>query len=319
MIKSKFLKLKKWIDLNEAANRLSLSLEEKITVIDLLELALDKELKISIKLPYSSKYVAREAWLKRSLWSEQLESCFQFMQITNRENKLKKGSKEYQLGLNEYIQAEFQKYIKEMSGKFVDKRVLTLDYFINEMEYEHWEYSEDVFYLKENIFELEMIGAEIIDIKTMIEVNKKREPVEMYDLDGVFIKSMSGKIYNLMERFSNEEIKVFKENSEGENDGNYLNKKYYFPMSSLPAYTEFGVRTEHLMEFESKIHQDKSYSSDDLLYVMGGVLNDVTSKAKKWTQGEMAINLSEKGIKNLGERRINEIFSMAKKKYKSMN
>lgn len=320
MIKSKFLKIKKWIDLNEAANRLSVSLEEKITALDLLELGLDKELKISIKLPYSNKYVVREAWLKRALWSEQLESCFQLMQIANGENELKKGSKEYQLGLSEYIHAEFQKYIKKRLQKSVDKKILTLDYFINEMEYEYWDYSEEVFYLDENIFELEMVGAEVIDIKTMIEVNKNREPVEMYNLDGVFIKSISGKIYNLMERFSNEDIKSFQEDHQEVKSDNYLNQRYYFPADGLPVYTEFGVRTEHLMEFESKIHLDNnSYSSDDLLYIMGGVLNNVTSKAKKWTQGEMAISLSEKGIKNLGERKINEIFSIANKEYKKIN
>ena len=38
MIKSKLLKIKKWIDANEAAERLSLSLEDKVSALDLLEL-----------------------------------------------------------------------------------------------------------------------------------------------------------------------------------------------------------------------------------------------------------------------------------------
>ena len=48
MIKSKLLRIKKWIDANEAADRLSLSLEDKVSALDLLELALDKEITLSL-------------------------------------------------------------------------------------------------------------------------------------------------------------------------------------------------------------------------------------------------------------------------------
>lgn len=319
MIKSKFLQIKKWIDLNDAANRLSASLEEKITALDLLELGLENELKISIKLPYSNKYVARKAWLKTELFSDRLESCFQFINLSNDVEMLIKGSDEYQIKLDEYIHLEFDKYIKKTKGRIDNVPELTFDYFVNELSYVGWEYSEELFYLSSNVFELEMSGSEVIDVKTMIEINKNREPVDMCNLDGVFIKSETGEVYNLMERFSREDVELFDEDYKNNYNSDYLNSRYYFPMSSLPAYTEFGVRVEHLMEFESKIHMGNDYSSDDLLYVMGGVLNNITSKAKKWTQGEMAIILSEKGIKNLGERKINEIFSIANKEYKKIN
>lgn len=320
MVKSKFLKVKKWINLDEAAHRLSVSLEEKVTTLDLLELGLDKELKISVKLPYSDKHVAREAWTKSQPLGDRLEKCFQLTLFTKNNPEIKKGTEEYQHLLNEYIESEFEKYVSENKNKVNDKDKLTIDYFKNEISHVDWEYSKDIFYLDENIFELEMVGGEVIDLMTMVEVNKNRKPVELYSLDGVFIKSASGKVYNLQERFDNEEIKSFDHDFKDHWSEKYLNPKYYFPMASLPAYTEFGVKTDHLMEFESKLMQENNnYSSDDLLYVMGGVLNNVTSKAKKWTQGEMAIILSEKGIKNLSERKINEIFSIANKEYKKIN
>ena len=60
MIKSKLLRIKKWIDANEAADRLSLSLEDKVSALDLLELALDKEITLSVKFPRTKHFVIRE-------------------------------------------------------------------------------------------------------------------------------------------------------------------------------------------------------------------------------------------------------------------
>lgn len=40
MIESKLLKVKKWVDLNEAAIRLSIALDEPVNALDLMELAL---------------------------------------------------------------------------------------------------------------------------------------------------------------------------------------------------------------------------------------------------------------------------------------
>ncbi|MEX0447570.1 hypothetical protein [Xenorhabdus sp. SGI246] len=100
----------------------------------------------------------------------------------------------------------------------------------------------------------------------------------------------------------------------------YLDSKYYFPTDGVPANTEFGITPENLFDFERKLLDGSDeYASKQLLHLIGGVLNCVTSKAKKWTQGEIALTLSDKGIRNLGERKINEIFSISNKLYKSMN
>ncbi|EED8089576.1 hypothetical protein XX08_22165, partial [Salmonella enterica subsp. enterica serovar Typhimurium] len=60
MAQSKILKVKKWIDLNEAAERLSLSLEEHINALDLMELALDGEVTLSVKFPRNELFYIRE-------------------------------------------------------------------------------------------------------------------------------------------------------------------------------------------------------------------------------------------------------------------
>ncbi|MEX0446032.1 hypothetical protein ABLA85_07800, partial [Xenorhabdus sp. SGI246] len=206
MIKSKFLKVKKWIDLNEAASRLSSSLEENVTVLDLLELGLDGELTLSVRLPYNNNYVVREAWEENILFTERLESYFSFTLITNENESIKKGTKKYQELLSEFMESEFNKYIKRMSKLNAKEEQLTREYFNKKLRYVYWEYSSELAYLDEHVFELMMIGTGRIDVMSMIEINKNRNPVDLHNLDGLFLKSGDGKIYNLMERFSDEEI-----------------------------------------------------------------------------------------------------------------
>ncbi|MCP9267597.1 hypothetical protein M5U04_05665 [Xenorhabdus sp. XENO-1] len=323
MINSKFLKIKKWIDLNEAASRLSSSLEEKVTALDLLELGLDEELTLSVRLPYNNKYVVRETWEENILFTERLENYFSFTLITNEDKSIKKGTKKYQTLLNEYMESEFNKYIVRMRKINAKEEQLTREYFNKELRYVYWEYSSELSYLDEHVFELMMIGTGRIDVMSMIEINKNRNSVDLYNLEGLFLKAENGKIYNLMERFNDEEIKMFDEKydiNEKPFGKKYLDSKYYFPTDGVPANTEFGITPENLFSFERKLLDGSDeYASEQLLYLIGGVLNCVTSKAKKWTQGEIALTLSDKGIKNLGERKINDVFSRSNKLYKSIN
>ncbi|OTA15227.1 hypothetical protein Xvie_03034 [Xenorhabdus vietnamensis] len=323
MINSKFLKVKKWIDLNEAAIRLSSSLEENVTTLDLLELGLDGELKLSVRLPYAGKYIFREAWEEDILFTKRLEDYFLLTLITNEDKSIKKGTEKYQVLLNEYMESEFKKYVERMRKNNEKEEQLTREYFNKKLRHVCWEYSSELSCLDEYVFELMMIGTGRIDVMSMIEVNKNRNLLDFLNLDGVFLKAIDGKIYNLMERFSDDEIKSFDEKYNNDKKlwrENYLNPKYYFPTDGVPANTEFGITPENLFDFERKLlNESGEYASDQLLYLIGGVLNCVTSRAKKWTQGEMALTLSDKGIRNLSERKINEIFSKSNKIYKSIN
>lgn len=320
MTNSKFLKVKKWIDLSEAANRLSASLEEAVTVLDLLELGLAGELQLSIKLPYTNKYVGREVYESEILYIDKLKEFFPFTLLKDGNEHVKEGTEEYNLLLNEYLNSEYEKYVIESFVKYNKPEILTREYFNTKIKYRSWEYSGGIDYLNSNVFELLMVGSGVIEVESMIEMNKRNMSVELYNLNGIFLKSSNGTIYNLMERFTDNEIKAFSRNKEVElYKGKYLNSRHYFPMDELPEYTEFGVTPEHLLEFECKLHGDNNeHSPEHLMCVIGGILNTVTTKAKKWTQGEIAINIGELGINNFGERKINEIFSLANKEYKKI-
>lgn len=62
------------------------------------------------------------------------------------------------------------------------------------------------------------------------------------------------------------------------------------------------------------------HDNQELLLVIASMLKSVVSpNAKKWSQGDIAIRMSELGIKGLKERKINDIFAKANKLYKSIN
>lgn len=320
MIGGKFLKVKKWINLSEAADRLSSSLEETVTILDLLELGLAGELRISVKLPYTNKYVVREAYENVVLYIDKLKEFFPFMLLKDGNEHVIEGTDEYNSLFKEYLDSEYKKHVVRTMERQGKEEQLTREFFNTRIKWLGWEYPNGIAYLSENILELLIGGSGCIELESMIEMNKRNATVELCNLDGIFLKSLSGKVYNLMERFADKEIERFNIINKVDTYSNQcLNPRHYFPMEGLPAYTEFGIMTEHLFEFERKLcGGNNEHSPEYLLCVIGGMLNTITAKTKKWTQGEIAVNIGELGINNLGERKINEVFSNANKEYKKI-
>ncbi|HDL8290733.1 TPA: hypothetical protein PXR00_003433, partial [Yersinia enterocolitica] len=93
----------------------------------------------------------------------------------------------------------------------------------------------------------------------------------------------------------------------------------YFPAGGLPEGYEIGVRPKNLSEFEQSLSDDSEEFTDiQYLLLVANMLDLVTSKAKKWTQGDLAASISDKKIKGIGERTINGIFAKANSLNKSI-
>lgn len=324
MIKSKLLKIKKWIDANEAAERLSLSLEDKVSALDLLELALDKEIILSVKFPRTKNFVIREVKVASMPYVKRLEETFDFYLM----GKFKKvtgcperGSSEYNSLFEAYLVDECLKNNFSLTpsnecglaGEFPS---------IYNVEYEYFDYAKDLEYMGDVIFELPMIGAEFIDITSLIETNKKREPSELMNIDGVFLRSSDGKLYNLMNRFDESHASIFDgKKDDGKNVG-YLDNRNYYPAEGLPAGCEIGISPANLFDFERRLSDDGDEIDEDIskkaLVVLGAVLQEVTERPVKWSQGKLALSIDSKNISGMKERTVNGIFSLANKALKSI-
>ncbi|EOC1474285.1 hypothetical protein ACI1AG_003286 [Cronobacter turicensis] len=116
MVKGKILKLKKFIDLNEAAERLTLSLEEPINALDILELGLQKELTLSIRFPYTHKVIARKVTETTSLYVDYLKEVCEVDFSIKMNAPYKEKTEEYERYEEEYLEKEFSRYLLGLSN-----------------------------------------------------------------------------------------------------------------------------------------------------------------------------------------------------------
>lgn len=324
MIQSKLLKVKKWVDLNEAAQRLSIALNEPVNALDLMELALDNELVLSVKLPFDKKYVARKMWENSIPMGDRLKKLFLFENFFFDGRESEKDDA-YIKKENEYL---IKKHLDFLANNFDfewTEEQKTFDYYCNSIRMVEWEYG-DIDYLEGSVYELSMLGSEYIDVMWLIQQNKEREMDELTNLNGVILRSNEGVLYNLQEKFDEEYIKNRKDSSSaGLNKSPQklkpfqLDATHYFPAGGLPVGCELGMSPANMSKFEAKLSESEtSNTGNQLLIAMGAVLNEITtSGAKKWTQGDLAARIGDKQISNLSERTMNGIFSQANKHFKS--
>ncbi|CAQ84819.1 MULTISPECIES: hypothetical protein [Photorhabdus] len=318
MVTSKILKVKKWINLNEAATRLSLSLEEHINALDLMELALDNELILSVKFPRNQYHVIREIEKKSTPYIEYLDKMFKFELFSTEKNNI--GEKEYKKLQEIFYKEEYDLYISKIRKSNIEKHEMSYDFFLNQARYFYWDYVDSVKSMNDFIFELPLIGSERIDVESLIEINNKREPCAFYNIDGVFLRDSDGRLYNLMSKFNDEILSSWDDDLDINFKSLYLDDRHYYPADGLPVDCEIGMSPINLSNFERSLSDvNESVSREQIMMLLGAVLQEVTSRTKKWTQGDLALSIDEKKIKNMKERAINGIFSKANKLYKSIN
>ncbi|PJX61697.1 hypothetical protein CWM56_28165, partial [Klebsiella sp. E-Nf3] len=190
MIQSKLLKVKKWIDLNEAAQRLSIALDETVSAMDLLELSLDGQLILSVKLPIDKKFLVKKITEKHTPMINALKKSFDFENLFFGDNHPKDGE-EYLKAENDYIMKSYNLFLKSTSGNELSEAQKSFEYYCNSACRVEWEYG-DIEYLEGNVFELSMLGSEYIDVMWLIQKNKSIEMEELTNLNGVILRGSDG-------------------------------------------------------------------------------------------------------------------------------
>ncbi|MBD8129152.1 hypothetical protein [Pantoea agglomerans] len=328
MVKSKLLKVKRWVNLNEAAQRLSLALDEQVNALELLELALDGELVLSVKLPFDKKFLARKIIEKHTPMLEYHKGMFKFQNEFFGKHFIE-GSDAYVKAEMDYLITQHKLFLDGYAGEEMPDEFNNFDCYCNSIKNVEWDYG-DIEYLDDNIFELSMLGAEEIDVMWLIRQNKGEDLEELTNLNGVVLRDRNGSLYNLQEKFDEVFIKNLEEiNTESKDENSLIrysrkfrvDPRHYFPAGTLPAGSEIGMSPANMSKFEAKLlESDSSFPDEQLLLTMGSILKEITtSGAKKWTQGALATAISEKKIINLSERTINGIFSEANKRLKSIS
>ncbi|MGZ8952974.1 MAG: hypothetical protein ACXW01_15165 [Methylobacter sp.] len=253
---SKLFKLKKWLTLPEAAKHLTGVCNEEITKADILRLALDGHLKLSV-------YFVNKAYVRPG-------------KVVGYED-VKWGE------LPAEMTVDMKRLPPEARGKplpYIRSLKINDDKYLN---------LEEKVVVIEGVWDLPMIGGDHLDVEHEWQNLTGGPAVTLHSMDGAFVEGRDGVMCQLQESFDQneyqagskaqlEELKrsitsnnISKEKAEEllnqheEDRKKYLEKKRshshyddYYPASGLPEDSVLVVRTDALREFEQLISYGES-------------------------------------------------------------
>jgi len=247
----KLFKLKEWLTISDAAKHLSTVFDEDVSEADVLHLALDGQLQLSVY--FVNQAIARRG--KTVLLSE----AKKVPGIPH--NKDSKPCEPYEviLGLK-FQQMYIDGKIQEKVVQFDDK-VVSID----------------------GVWDLPMFGGERLDIEHKYQILTNGVEVTLVNIDGTYVKDLEGEIWELQSSFDENEFqegslarleklktKIADENIEEseakrlldqhkEARKSFLEKKRsrpaqenYYPAGGLPEDSVLVIRTEALRNLERK-------------------------------------------------------------------
>lgn len=330
----KIYKLKKWLSLDEVAKRLSLETKDDITKGDVLQLGIDGELRISIRIPI-------DVTAKKCEFIK-MEECTYFnvgadfiLQMEDVANVFKK-----KLGLDNVPDDTLKECLDKVG--FLNEEPLRDGRFMR--------ISYDETTLLSGVYELELIGNELLDLAWELSKEINLPKAKIVKLCGFYVKDKKGNTFEIQSKIydRDELIKLQKEIksdlkqtiarsdqsclekaniSEKIHNTPFSEKILTYPCSSIDEIEGafFVVQTEHLNEFINSLDDEypNNLTIDNSLYLLGEVLNAVKSKVKQWTQSTIIDEIllqrqnQNKTAQGLEKRKIEEYFSKANKKLKS--
>ncbi|HHF6601948.1 TPA: hypothetical protein ACPP6V_001286 [Haemophilus influenzae] len=305
----KLYKLKKWLTIDEATHRLSIETGEEVTNADVLQLAADEQLRISVNFPHN--------WTRKT--------C----DLTTDENIVKQNKKEI-IGFdgNPFIYSEYERcseteYIK------IDDNVREFKAGIWELKLIGNEKIDLEWQLKEEY------GLPVVDVFNLNGFYVKNK-------DGIVIERQTrlspDEYLKLQKEIRNDTKKQLAKADIPELEKDHIreiidtkkfeNTTFSYPCAGLGEIDGafFVIQTEHLNEFLANLDDDTEHDSkldiNNTMYLLGEVLQVVGARAKKWTQSEIINKILERrqneniSAKGLKQRTIEEYFANANKRLK---
>ncbi len=260
---SKLIKLREWMTVPDTARYLSLTLEEEVTEADILRLALDRHLVLSVN--FVNGVYAR---IGRIITQKELEDN----QVPPEMTDAFAGGAPLPDEMRKLFikHASFLARIGDMLYVFTDKNK-SLD----------------------GVWDLPLIGSERLDIEHRYQQLTDGPVVTRVNIDGTFVRSNDSRIYRLLESwdenpFHNGSIAQLKEmqlDASGDNQEDmerleqynkdrkeYLDRrrnedffKDYYPAGTLPPDAVLVVRTSYLQRFIQSLIGEPEKKSQDFL------------------------------------------------------
>ncbi|MDD4274947.1 MAG: hypothetical protein PHG14_14620 [Desulfobacter postgatei] len=318
--------LKEWLTIPDAARHLSTIFDESVTEADILRLGLDGHLTISVYFVNHTDAKHMNIVPIEDVYSEVLcDSLEEFANDHFWENgrRLKSPlligdfhSSVWEKGKPDYLDTKspnFQKY---------KNSPVRMPMGVNWGGGQWLNYSSGDVETISGIWDLAMAGAELLDLEQEWQQLTGGPDVTLPTLDGTFVRTLDGEIYQLQESMDqNENVsgslaqleklkKYIEANNFKKDEADKLIAKHaeerklyideknarpysadYYPAGGLPEDSVLVVRTEALMELQNQIAGPKNCSTNDLsprtekayLNAIGALLSCLTGDFKETT------------------------------------
>lgn len=216
----KLSNLKEWLTLSEAAQHLSIDFGADVNEADVLRLALDRRLRLSV-------FFVNHASAKCGKIVPQ-ETSKGLVFATPEDDS-------YLITLKNVLEGEAGEYVRHTCRMEIgDDECLNLNPKVEVIK---------------GVWDLPMIGAERLDVEHEYQNLTCGPDVTLQCFDGAFVEGRGGLLYQLQEYFGDHEF-FDKKNLKQPWD----HPKNYYPAEGLPEDSVFVVRTEALREFEQLIN-----------------------------------------------------------------
>lgn len=343
---SMFMKLLEWLTVKDAAKYLSIVFGEEVTEDNVLRLALDGQLTLSVyfvnnaKASRGGKFLPFEEWeedfRKRLSLSELKAGAIQMHPDFNlsfrvpshslihaspgmKEDVFRKLTSKQQdnVLISAIDQAVFN--AKQTSKNFGGK--VPPDWFNDQVE------------TISGVWDLPMIGGERLDVEHKYQIMTDGPEVTLINLDGTFVADQEGNIWQLQDRLDRKEpCKPINNttNEDGVRDNHekrvkkpYNDRGNYYPVGGLPSDSVLVVRTSALREFEERIDTEcaggekpqstREEKSD--LHIIGALLLIIMSKNLFSSEEKLRGIIADeyRGYAGCSERTLADRFAKAKK------
>jgi hypothetical protein len=240
-------RLKEWLTVSEAAKHLSGIFEEDVTEADVLRLALDRRLKLSVNFVNHTR--ARSG--KVVSWEETEWKLFPALPgifDADKENTSLNVA-----NIPPKLEALYNQIPIEKRGEYVPlMRGLSID------DKRFLEFDEKITTLT-GIWDLPMIGNEKLDVEHEYQRLTNGPTVTLCGLDGSFVEGLNGQICQLQEDWGNGSQQE-KKLAEGKD---YNDPARYFPAGGLPSDAVLVIRTATLRQFEQLVTEKPTVTVSD--------------------------------------------------------
>lgn len=338
--KSKLFKLKEWLTVPDAARHLSIVFGEEVSEADVLRLALDGHLKLSVYfVNYAKASCGKVVPYEDVEWRE--STLLSFFKSGKHIPDKAKGNPQ-----------ETRKYIDQFPPTTVMKS-LNID------DHRYLNLEDEVITIR-GVWDLSMVGNERLDVEHEYQNLTDGPEVTLIGLDGAFVENEDGVMCRLQESFDENEyqsgsasqLERIKEhitsnnieeekakkllNQHKKSREKYLNKREknnpaddYYPAGGLPPDSVLVVRTQALIDLQERLSREESGKNMPLeprsertyLNIIGALLEFVTGtfKDEKFSsETQLRDFIEEKfdDLRGVKARTLAEKFALAKKALK---